>query len=158
MKKLFCVFFFLILTITVFAQENKRPEKPFSIGAGLEFDMNARHNFAGGALANVLFDLDSRYALGLTFTASTNFNGFSVMEPLFSFRRYVGSNNKYRLFFGLDTGVFIIFEDGDVIPMFDIGLRGGTRIPLGSIFYIEPYGRLGYPFAFGIGAVAGICF
>jgi hypothetical protein len=35
-------------------------------------------------------------------------------------------------------------------------LRGGYRMPVGSLWYIEPYGRGGYPFVFGIGVMAGV--
>jgi len=42
--------------------------------------------------------------------------------------------------------------------MFLGGLRGGYRFTLASHFYVEPYGRIGYPFAFGIGALAGLMF
>jgi len=38
------------------------------------------------------------------------------------------------------------------------GLRAGYRLPLGDMFFIEPFGRVGYPFMFGIGALAGVRF
>jgi hypothetical protein len=47
-------------------------------------------------------------------------------------------------------------EDEDVTPLFDGGLRVGFRIPVGERYYIEPYGRGGYPFVFGIGVMVGV--
>ena len=58
---------------------------------------------------------------------------------------------------GTGTG-FFIDEEGwrKILPM--VGIRGGYHLPLSTHFYIEPCGRLGYPFAFGIALMAGISF
>jgi hypothetical protein len=65
---------------------------------------------------------------------------------------------EHRNFFvQADIGAYLFLEEGEVTPMFNGGLRVGYRIPLGS-FYIEPYGRGGYPYIFGIGLAAGVKF
>ena len=153
MKKTFVVMIFLLCGLSTFAQEKK-----MSAGAGLEWNMDSRHNFAGGAILNLDFMLPSNTALGINVIASHNFNAIAVIEPLVFYRRYVQDKDHTGFFVQLDGGAFVILEEGDVTTLFHVGVRGGYRIPLGSFFYIEPYGRTGYPFAFGFGAIAGICF
>ena len=153
MKKLFVVMLFLTFSLAVFPQEKK-----MAAGLGLEWNMNSRHNFAGGAVLGFDFNLPRFFALGLTATGSTNFFGFNSIEGT-ALLRYYFLRKGYTGFFGqADAGIFVFFEDGDVTPMPEFGLRGGYRLPLGTLFYLEPYGRLGYPFAFGIGLMAGIYF
>ena len=97
--------------------------------------------------------------LEIDFTlAQLNLLYFSVgtVILLLVMRGYLQESQK-GLFVQFDIGPFVILENGDVTPMLELGLRSGYRIPLGT-FYIEPYGRLGYPFAFGIGVLAGIYF
>jgi hypothetical protein len=97
-------------------------------------------------------------ALGFTITGSTNFSGYHVIEPTALLRFYI-LKNSYTGFFGqIDAGPFIIQEDGKTRYMLEGGCRVGYRLPLSTSVYVEPYGRLGYPFAFGIGAMAGIYF
>jgi len=143
------------------ADRVEQGEKKFAVGAGLEWDMNSRKNFAMGAALGFDYNLPVAkfpFATGVTLTASTNFSGFSVLEPAALFRWYFLGKGHTGFFTQADVGAFLVFENGDFIPMFLGGLRGGFRMPLGSMFYAEPYGRLGYPFAFGIGALAGIRF
>jgi hypothetical protein len=141
---------FLLLTTGLFAQEKKA-----AIGIGPEWNMNARENFAGGAALSFNYNLPHSLAIGAGITASTNFDGFTVLEPTALFRWYFLGG--YSGFFAqADVGCFLYFEDGETAPMFDGGIRGGFRLPLGSSFYIEPYGRIGYPFAFGVGVLGGI--
>jgi len=120
--------------------------------------MNARENFAGGAALAFDYALPFSFAIGVSFTASNNFSGIAVMEPAALLRRYFSKNGNSGLFLQADAGAFLIFEDGKIIPLFMGGLRGGFRLPLKSSFYIEPYGRAGYPFVFGIGVLTGIRF
>jgi hypothetical protein len=150
MKKSVFVVLFLVSCL-VFAQEKK-----MAIGLGPEWNMNSRHNFAGGAVLSLDFNLPSQFALGLTATGSDNFNGINVIEGAVLLRRYFLNNGHTGLFAQADAGIFIILEDGELTSLPLFGIRGGFRHPLGSFFYIEPYGRLGYPFAFGIGLLAGI--
>jgi len=139
--------------LCAFAQEKK-----MSIGAGTEWNMASRHNFAGGAVLNFLYNLPGSTSLGLSFTASMNFNGIYVLEPAFLARQYFLQGGHSGLFVQFNTGAFIAFEEENITPMIMGGLSAGYRVQLGSSFYVEPCGRLGYPFAFGLGAIAGICF
>jgi len=153
LKPLFFTFLFLLLATGVFAQETKA-----AIGIGPEWNMNSRDNFAAGAALAFDYALPYSFAVGLNFTASTNFSGFSVLEPAAAVRRYFFSDGQTGLFAQADLGCYLILEDGEITPMFAGGLRGGYRLPLASSLYIEPYGRLGYPFAFGVGAIVGYRF
>jgi len=135
-----------------------------SIGAGPEFNMNSRENFAGGF--SLVFDYGLPtlpLAFGLSAAASYNFLNSAVMEAASFFRWYFPGVKHSGFFAQADLGFYYIMEDiatRDVerFPMFLGGLRAGYRLPLGQSFYLEPYGRAGYPFAFGAGLLAGIRF
>jgi hypothetical protein len=119
--------------------------------------MNSRENFAGGAVLGFDFNLSRAIAVGLTVTYSNNFSGISVIEPAALFRWYIFGNSA-GLFVQADVGAYLVLEERELTPLFLGGLRGGFRFPLGELFYVEPYGRVGYPFAFGVGAMAGVRF
>ena len=153
MKKLFIVVFFLVSGLNAFGQE-----RGMSAGIGLEWNMDSRHNFAAGVPIYFGYDLKQKYKIGSIITISHNFNDFTTIEPTFFIRRYFKDFMFSGFFVQADVGAFLIFEAGNFIPMFDVGARAGYRKFLGSSFFIEPNGRLGYPFAFGIGVIAGFCF
>jgi len=157
LKPLCFTLLFLLLTAGLSAQEKKAVGKA-AIGIGPEWNMNSRDNFAGGAALNFNYALPYSLAIGFSFTASNNFSGFTVLEPAAVIRRYFLGDGRSGLFAQADLGCYLFPEDGEMTKMFAGGLRGGYRIPVKSSFYIEPYGRGGYPFAFGVGAVVGIRF
>jgi hypothetical protein len=151
-KAIFLAALILVLGMNVYALEKKA-----AIGAGMEWNMNARENFAGGALLSFDCNLPRSFAIGLNVTASINFSDITVIEPATFFRWYfLGGHNGF--FVQADLGAYLIFENDDLTTLFLGGLRGGFRFPLGKSFYVEPFGRIGYPFAFGVGALAGIKF
>ena len=155
------ILIFLAANIHVFAQdegENAAKSNKVSISLGAEFNMNSRENFAGGAILGFNVNLGSSFAIGINATASSNFSGIFVVEPAALFRWYILSKEHSGLFVQADAGAYLVFEDDDIIPLFMGGLRAGFRLPLGDMFFIEPYGRLGYPFMFGIGALVGVRF
>jgi len=159
--------------------DSKAPgEKKFAIGLGPEWNMNSRNYSAVGFSLGFDFNLSVAFAAGLTVTASSDFSGsdfstidfsssdffssgFSdtiVIEPTALFRWYFLGKRHTGFFAQVDAGAYLIFENDDFIPFILGGLRGGCRLPLGSMFYAEPYVRFGYPFIFGIGAIAGLRF
>jgi hypothetical protein len=157
MKKLVFGVLFLVCSLNAFTQEKKA-----AVGLGLEWNMNSPRDpggwFAGGVNLNFDYNLPSYFAVGFTVTGSNNFYGFKTLEATALLRNYVQRNDYSGFFLQIDIGTFIEFEDGDVTPMIEIGARAGFRIPLGSYFYVEPYGRASYPGAFGLGAMVGINF
>ena len=162
---LFIIPFLFISALSVFA-EDEIPETDNSrtaLGIGLEWNMNSPSRYAGGALLAFDFDLTPAITLGINSTFSTNFFGYTVIEPAAMFRWYFLNwskiDKKFAGFFlQADAGAFVIIESKGVSVKPLGGLRGGFRFPLGSMFYVEPYGRVGYPFMFGVGAAAGIRF
>jgi len=155
-RKILLVIVILGFGLCAFAQE----EEKTAVGLGLEWNMNSIKNFAAGAVLGYDYNLPAAvpFAMGVTVTASTNFFGAIAIEPAAMFRWYFLEKGHSGFFAQVDLGTFLFFDDGDFTPYFLGGLRGGYRLPFGSKFYVEPYGRLGYPFAFGIGALAGIMF
>jgi hypothetical protein len=139
--------------LCAFAQEKK-----MSAGLGAEWNMASRYDFAGGAVLNFLYNLPGASAVGLSFTGSMNFNNIYVLEPALFVRKYFSQDIHSGFFIQYNGGAFIALEEKGITPMVMTGLAIGYRIPLGASFYVEPYGRAGYPFAFGLGAMAGICF
>jgi len=161
LKKYKFVFFALLFlfAVGVFAQEADVKTKKAALGIGAEWNMNSRENYAGGAALTFDYALPHSFALGVTVTASSNFNGIAVIEPAALFRWYFLGSNNNGFFLQADIGAYLILEDEeDLKTMFNGGLRGGFRFPIKTNFYIEPYGRIGYPFAFGVGALAGVKF
>jgi len=142
----------LALCVNLCAQEKKA-----AVGIGAEWNMNSRENFAGGAALNVDFNLPRSFALGLNVTASNNFSGITVIEPAAFLRRYFLGGYS-GTFVQADGGAYLVLEDAEFTAMFLGGLRFGYRLPIKSSFYLEPYGRIGYPFAFGVGVLTGISF
>jgi len=153
MRKLSLLFLIFMLSFSIFAQDTSK----MALGLGPEWNMNSRENFAAGLTLSFDYNLASPFSVGVNVTASSNFNGITVLEPAVSFRWYFSGRNHTGWFIQADAGVYLVLEENDVIPLFLGGLRGGIRIPMGRIF-IEPFGRIGYPFFFGIGALAGMRF
>ena len=157
MKRSLFVCLLLFLTGFAFADEAQSDSK-MAIGAGLEFNMNSRDNFAAGAVLAFDYNLFSSFAVGLNVSASNNFDGIFVIEPAALFRWYFLGGNGTGWFVQADAGAYLVFEDEDITPLFMGGIRAGLRLPVSDMFFIEPFGRVGYPFMFGIGILAGIRF
>jgi len=132
-----------------------------SIGIGPELNMNSRENYAGGLSLNMEYQLPvSRFQLstGLTVTLSHNFSNTFVFEATGMFRWYFPDITHNGFFTQIDLGTHMITERGVFAPLFEAGLRAGYRMPLGEKYYIEPYGRFGFPYFWGAGVLAGINF
>ena len=74
MKKFFFAVFLLVFSLSAFSQEKK-----LAAGFGLEWNMDSRHNFAGGVLFNFDYSLPKNSAIGFTIEGSNNFYGISVI-------------------------------------------------------------------------------
>jgi len=157
----------LTMSFNVFAQETDAAEvaeaefeasevRIFSVGLGPEWNMNSAENFAAGLGLSFDYQLPKTFAAGITISASNNFNDTTTLEFGALFRIYllgVGHNGFFTQF---DAGASLILDDGDMTPVFMGGLRTGHRLNVGSAGYFEPYFRIGYPFAFGVGALGGM--
>ena len=129
-----------------------------AVSLGPEFNMNSRENFAAGAVLGFDCNILRSCAVGFTVTGSDNFSGIVTHEPAALFRWYFPGRGHTGFFAQADMGVCIISEDGGLSALFLAGVRGGYRFALGRRFFLEPYGRGGYPFTFGIGVAAGVRF
>jgi hypothetical protein len=131
-----------------------------NLGLGAELNMNSRENFAGGIVLGFDYNLPSYipFAVGLNVTGSSNFLGINVMEFTALFRWYFLGVWHEKWFLQADIGANTVFEDKIINPMFTGGLRSGYRFLLGDSFYIEPFGRFGYPYAWGVGVMTGYAF
>ena len=163
----FVLFLFFLFASAMFAQTE---QERMSLGLGVEFNMNSRFNFSAGATMSFDYVLPYGFATGFFIKYSHNFSDTAVIEALATLRRYFSQTPYSGFFAQADIGFFYMIEnevyqiDGEEVeinktwPLFNIGIRGGYRLPFGNIFYVEPYARLGYPFAFGVGIMAGIKF
>jgi len=153
MKKVLSLLLFLLCVLPVFAEDTR-----MSAGLGLEWNMDSRHNFAGGALLGFDYKLPRFASAGFFLASSSNFNNTFVVEPALVFRAYRNEYEFSGFFFQNELGLSFIIEDGRLTSLPLVGFGAGYRFLLSSSFYVEPYGRIGYPFAFGIGVMAGIRF
>jgi len=157
MKKLIIlVCFILLFGQAGFAQSENH--KAISVGLGPEFNMNARENFAGALSLSIDYQLPVQLAIGLSVIGSANFSETNVLEAAGIFRWYILGDNHTGLFVQTDLGLHLISERSVIKPMFGGGLRAGYRLLLGESFYIEPYGRFGFPYFYGVGVLAGMPF
>jgi len=118
--------------------------------------MNSPENFAGGLSINFDYNLPisvSSFAAGANVTVSNNFSGIIVLEISGMFRWYLTGNGE-GLFAQVNLGYNYSDIDGSPVPII-AEARGGLRLPMGN-FYLEPYGRFGYPVVWGAGIVGGI--
>jgi hypothetical protein len=144
---------FLLCAALLTAQESGK----WTVILGPEWNMNSRENFAAGAVLGLDYTINELFAAGLKGAMSYNFDGIAVAEPAGFFRWYFLDTGQGRFFVQGDLGASLIFEDSTTNPLFAGGLAAGYRLPLNRI-YLEPSGRFGYPFAFGLGLMAGIGF
>ena len=167
MKKTLVLCLLLCMAVFVFAEDDGQTGTKVALSLGPEWNMNSRDNFAAGAVLSLDFMVGSSLALGYNVTISTNFSDLTVIEPA-TFLRWYFLKSFYAgdfaaltgLFIQPDIGAYLFFDKhyDDVTPMFLGGLRAGVRLPLSESFFIEPYGRLGYPFTFGVGVMMGVRF
>jgi hypothetical protein len=151
---LICFFFLLFGIGIVSAQEDPVPFR-FSIGLGAEGNKNAvEKTSVAGVLTND-FAINSHISIGSRLGFSYDLTDVGTLEAGIMFRVYFLSWNSSGPFIQADGGLSYIFWHDDMFREFLYGGTLGWRFHLGS-FYIEPYGRGGYPFVWGGGLVLGI--
>jgi len=164
---IFLAVLFIASGQSVFAQEEANVNE-MAAGLGVEWNMNSRENFAGAVVFSYDYSLTPitfieggsymlNFAAGINAAMSSNFSNTTVIETAAFFRWYFLGAGFRGPFAQGELGFSHINEDDISFESFMGGLRAGLRVPLGS-FYIEPFGRFGYPYVFGIGAIAGIKF
>ncbi|MCL2761706.1 MAG: OmpA family protein [Treponema sp.] len=147
----------LALGQLVFA-EDETPK--MALGIGPEVNMNTPVNFAGGLALGFDYNLPitaAPFAAGVTITGSYNFSDIFVAEFSGLFRWYFLGRGFNGWFAQVNLGGNVAMAEGAPLPLV-AELRAGYRVPLGKKFYVEPYGRAGYPAVWGLGVMAGIRF
>ena len=161
-KRFFFLLLFLACSMAAFTQDKK-----MAVGIGAEWNMDSRRDFAGGGILVFDYKLPRFVSLGVMIEGSSNFSGTHVIEPAFLFRAYYLENEYRGFYFQTDLGASFIMEpesEPEREPNRDVWIRPivgfgvGYRAFLGPVFYVEPFGRLGFPFAFGLGMIAGLRF
>ena len=149
-KALITIVLVFILGLSSFTQETKA-----AFGYGAEMNKNAEYGVGGGALLNFDVNLFSQYAIGASVTMSGDNSYNGILETAVMVRRYFLPLHE-GFFVEVDTGLSIFtLRDEKTFYRFLAGVRGGYRLPFGNFFYVEPCARVGYPFIFGVGTVAG---
>jgi len=165
-----CLFlaFFFVVSVTAYSQYDRR----VSIGLGPEINMNSGAGFGAGAVAAIDFNFGNYWAAGLSAKASHDMLSAWVTEGMVLIRRYFPGKKLWQreyhsgFFVQSDGGVHNITQDnvfmyeGESLLRFMAGLRIGYRFLLGAPrhFFLEPYARGGYPFAWGAGIGIGLRF
>jgi len=160
-KIIFPVIFFI--PCFVFAYDGYDDmEARFSIGIGLELNVNARQQLAGGAALSFDANFGKSLAAGIIVTGYTDFRGRYMLEPVALLRWYFLKNRGHTSWFvQADLGAHISFKNEELDEnkaLVSGGLRVGLRIPLGRVFLLEPYVRAGYPFMLCFGITSGFRF
>ncbi|AEF83703.1 conserved hypothetical protein [Treponema primitia ZAS-2] len=168
MKKIISFLIILLVLTGLASAQTLSAETPVSekktlkvsIWAGLEWNMNARTLFSLGGILGANYAIKSSFAAGIKNGFSYNFNEIVVLEPEGFFRWYFLQGEAGSIFLQGDLGASFIFADSRLYMLPLGGISGGIRIYLKNSenFFLEPYGRLGYPFVFGIGITGGYSF
>jgi hypothetical protein len=135
------------------AQETSR----FSLGTGIEGNLNARNGMALGINLSADYTIIPNLAAGLKFGFSHNFKKVMALEPELFARWYFLELSNMPLFVQADMGATILTEAENIRLAVLGGITAGIHIPLEN-WYVEPYIRTGYPFIVGAGVSAGYLF
>jgi hypothetical protein len=150
--KYFCLFICFLFTVGSLSALSGE-----FAGLGVEGNANTREGAAFGGSLSGGVDLDDQFSLGLRITLSSNMDTVTTMEPAAFFRYYLPFNFS-GLFAQAELGMSLFFEDGESYPAFLGGLAFGWRYNVNEKWYIEPSVRMGYPFLWGFGILAGFSF
>jgi len=125
------------------------------IGFSAEANGNTREGTAAGGGWTIGFDLNQYAGIGIKTVFSHDLDSMITMEQCALLRFYLPIN-KHGLFIQAEAGGSILFEDEKSDFVFIGGIATGWRFKIGKNWYIEPFGRGGYPFVWGAGLVTGI--
>jgi hypothetical protein len=159
-RKIILIILLFSCSLYGFAQD----EKKIAFAYGFELNRYTVRDIAAGGVLGFDINLPWRFAAGFNLTGSTGGYGNTVFEPSILFRYYF-SDSHTEFFIQLDAGAVLINEPERTIPKNDdneysavnflIGVRLGYRYTFGSLWYVEPYIRAGYPFLAGAGVIFG---
>jgi hypothetical protein len=138
------------------AQEESERVYPYTLGAGIEGNLNTREGFALGYGAALDRYLGSEYVLaGLRGAMDTDLKGVSATEAALYLRLYVFKPDAGGAFTQLGWGFASFREDENQRQNMLLEFTLGYRLFLLGGFYLEPYFRTGFPMRIGMGIMAG---
>jgi len=140
------------------------------LGFGPEINANTRSNFSVGGYFTGGFELLDTFAIGFKFYFSDNLDTVQTFEPAVLIRYMPFNGTLKGLFAEMIIGSASYYEDNKNCRncQHGSGQHRGYPAPLGGIgvgwrftfdrFYVEPTGRFGHPFTWGVGVTAGLLF
>jgi hypothetical protein len=143
------------LGTAVFAEEEWQ-RFPYTLGGGVETNMNTRGGWGQGYLAVMDRYLFNEHLLaGIRAGMNMDYQGITNMEGALFLRLYPYKLNLGGAFTQLGWGVSSFQEDENkpMVMMFDFA--AGFRFFFLKGFYTEAYVRTGFPFLWGIGILGG---
>jgi hypothetical protein len=147
---------FVLVSPSAGAEEKDGRVFPYTLGAGIESNLNTREGFAMGYGAALDRYLGSEYVLaGIRGVMGTDFNGVSETEASLYLRLYLFKPNAGGVFTQLGWGLSSFREDETQRQNMLLDFSVGYRLFFWGGFYVEPYVRTGFPLRFGAGIMAG---
>jgi hypothetical protein len=138
------------------AQENDERVFPYTLGAGIEGNLNTREGFALGYGIALDRHVGSEYILaGLRGAMGNDFNGVTETEASLYLRLYLFKPDAGGVFTQLGWGFTSFREDETHRQDMLLDFTLGYRLYFLNGFYVEPYFRTGFPLRAGMGVMAG---
>jgi hypothetical protein len=157
MKKMLLLVLFGFIGLSVFAQEEKEWERyPYTLGGGLEMNMNSRSGWAQGY--SVIMDrhlFDEHFTAGVRGTMNSDYKGITNLEGTLFARLFPFKMGLGGAFVQLGWGITSFTED-ELRPLtFTFDFSAGFRYFFLKGFYAEAYIRTGYPVQWAGGILGG---
>ena len=158
---LLCSFFLAIGVSSLVARDIAGDRAyPYSLGAGLEMNLNTREGLAmgyGAGLDRYFLYIKDRGVLlaGVKAAMETDFSGISGTEVDLYLRMNLFKLGPGSIFTQVSWGFCSYAEDEIQVRTMHTDFTVGYRFFFLRGFYIEPYVRTGFPFIFGAGIMAG---
>ena len=128
----------------------------FFTGIGPDASAYTRNGTAVGGSILFGFDLNPKIATGVKGSFFHNMDTIISIEPTVFFRFYPLTD--MGLFIQANAGGAILIELGEWFPSAAGGLTAGWRSRFARNWFVEPFGRFGYPYMWGAGLTAGYLF
>lgn len=182
MKNIVC--FVVFTTMTLGVVEGMRPASlaaqnvaGFSLSLGADANLYNSNRIGFGVRMSGDYRFGEMISIGSSALIGNDFNedaskSLGTLEFTGNFRYYFFRDDKSLIRFYAWQSIFHIFLQAELGmaafivkitnpgPILVAGLAGGVRIALSrfSLFFIEPYVRIGFPYTFSIGITGGYHF
>jgi uncharacterized membrane protein YciS (DUF1049 family) len=138
------------------AQEKTRIDFPYTLGAGAEYGLNTRENFALGYTAAIdRVITGAPVALGVRGTMYNDQQSVTLTEAEATVRLNLISIGPGDIFTQLGLGWSFYREDDREANTYTLDVMAGYKFFFLDGFYVEPFVRVGYPYQVNMGLLAG---